>query len=163
MTIKTNLTQADYRAFQKHVAFRYRKLHLIFAIPLIFVALSSWFGGKPGETAAHRLSVVLVSIVFLVVVMAVFLTLLWLIKRVSKAKFMPQLGAHTFEVTADGVIEENEATRLETKTVGIQRIDDRPEHYFVITKSGLGHIIPKRDVPNPDALLALKADLERSG
>lgn len=160
MTIKTNLTESDYRAFQRHVRFRYRKFHWIIAVPLLFIVLTSWFGGKPDQSVTQRISVLIGSLLMVSIVWAVLMGVFWLIKKLPLTRFSPQLGAHTFEVSAEGVVEENEVTRVETKVTGIKRVDECPAHYFVITQSGLGHIIPKRDVVNPEILNSLKAAVE---
>ncbi|MGC4075311.1 MAG: YcxB family protein [Nibricoccus sp.] len=160
MTIKTHLTESDYRAFQRHMMFRYRKLHWVLAVPFFIMTLSSLFGGKPGETTVQKVSVLIGSLFTMAVIMSALFGVFWLIKKISRTNFTHQLGAHTFEVSLGSVIEENDATRLETKTAGIKRVDESADHFFIITKPGFGHIIPKRDVANHDPILSLKAAVE---
>ena len=160
MTIKTTLTARDYRAFKRHVLFRYRKIHWIFAVPLLLIIGISWFGGKPDESVGHRVAVLLGALIAWIAVCIVMFAMLALVRRLTGARFRPQLGEHIFEVSEAGVVEENTFARTETKRAGIKRVDDTTQYFFVITTSGSGHIIPKRDVTQPAELLTLKALLE---
>ena len=50
MTAHCNLNDADYRAFRRHVMFRYRKVHWLYGGMLALILLLTWLGGRPEET-----------------------------------------------------------------------------------------------------------------
>ncbi len=55
MTATCNLTERDCRAFRRHVLFRYRKVHWWYGAMLALVLALSWLGGKPEETLADKI------------------------------------------------------------------------------------------------------------
>jgi hypothetical protein len=66
-----------------------------------------------------------------------------------------------FEISDVGLTEANASGKIETRLVGIRRIDETRQHFFVITTAGMGHIIPKRDFESWDALRALKSTIPK--
>jgi hypothetical protein len=90
-----------------------------------------------------------------------FFLVLRLISRFISASFRGTIGEHVFEISDDGLTESNANGKIETRLGGIRRIDETAQHFFVITTTGVGHVIPKRDLESPDALRALQARVTR--
>jgi len=44
MTAHCKLDDSDYRAFRRHVLFRYRKIHWIYGGMLAIILLLTWYG-----------------------------------------------------------------------------------------------------------------------
>jgi len=87
----------------------------------------------------------------------VFYLILRLISRFTGTRFRGINGEHVFEISDEGLTESNANGKIETRLGGIRRIDETLQHFFVITTTGTGHVIPKRDLESPDALRALQA------
>jgi hypothetical protein len=84
-------------------------------------------------------------------------TLAWkLITRFTGGGFRGSLGPHVFEISEDSIVESNAQGRTETKIAGLRRIAETDSHFFVITNTGTGYVIPKRDLQSNDALYALQ-------
>jgi hypothetical protein len=159
-TLKTaycNLNDADYRAFRRHVLFRYRKIHWLYGAMLTLLLLLTWSGGKPEESFKERVFA-LVGVVIVFVGLAIaFLLVLRLLSRFNRFRFSGTVGEHIFEFTEDGLCETNVNGKIETKVKAIRCIDETPHHFFIITTTGMGHVIPKRDFQNTDELRVLQA------
>lgn len=121
ITITCNLTDADYRAFRRHVLFRYRKIHWLYGALLVLILSHTWFGGNPEETVRDKIHF-LIGLAFMFGGLAItFLFVFWFIGRF------------------------------------IRRVDETRQHFFVISSTGIGHIIPKRELQSTDALRALQS------
>ena len=123
---------------------------------LTLLLLFTWFG-KPETSTKERLY----ALVGVVVVSGGFALALLLVLRIisqfTGAGFRGTLGEHVFEFTEDGLTETNANGKIETRAAAIRGIDETPKHFFVITTTGLGHVIPKRDLQNMDALRVLQS------
>jgi hypothetical protein len=156
MIAHCNLNDADYRAFRRHVLFRYRKIHWFYGGMLTLLLLLTWFGGKPEETIKQRIFALVGGVIVFGGFALVFLLVLRLISRFTRSRFNGTLGEHVFEFTEDGLNETNINGRIETKAAAIRGIDETAQHFFVITSTGMGHVIPKRDLQSTDALRVLQ-------
>ena len=161
MTARCNLNDSDYRAFRRHVLFRYRKIHWLYGGMLALLLLLTWCGGKPEESIKEKgFALVGVVVVFGGLALA-FLLILRLISRFTHSRFSGTVGEHVFEFTEDGLTETNVNGRIETRVTAIRRIDETAQHFFVVTTTGMGHVIPKRDLQSTDALRVLQTGVDQ--
>jgi len=155
MTAEYDLSASDYRAFRRYAFFKLRKLHYVY---IICVGLFSWltWNGAKDQPLLERIATVLVLWLMFVLVVLALTVVMTLIYKFRRTGFRPTLGRHRLEVSEDGVAESNDNGRSEIKLAGIQRIDETKSHFFVVTKSGTGFIIPKRALQTLDELRALR-------
>lgn len=140
-TIRTQITRADYRAFQRHAMFRYRKMHWIFGFLACLLGLSSWFGGKPDEKVSQKIYILIGTLMLWGLICVGIFLVMWIVRRIGLSRFKPMLGEHLFEITPNGLRETTVTSQVDTQVAGIARVDETKQHVFVITTSGLGHII----------------------
>jgi len=152
MTVRCILVASDYRAFQRHVLFRYRKIHWLFGTMLALILLLNWVGAPPGATNMEKIQ----SLVGATVVFSGLTTVLLLIRRLFGSGFRGTLGEHTFDISESGITESNATGTVETRLEGIRSVDETTNHFFVITKTGLGHVLPKRDLRDTQTLQSLR-------
>jgi hypothetical protein len=153
MTARCTLIASDYRAFQRHVLFRYRKIHWVYGGVLTIILLVSWFGAPPEATRAEKISTLVGSVIIFSGLVAV----LSVIVHFLGSRFRGTLGEHIFDISEAGITESNASGKIETHVVGIRGVDEAKNHFFVITKSGLGHVLPKRDLETSEPIRALQA------
>jgi hypothetical protein len=158
MIARCHLTRADYRAFQLHALFRYRKVHWLYGVILIFILLQSWFSEK---TLFERISLMIGATVMFAVAITILTAITLILSHFLGTRFRGTTGEHIFEVSTDGISESHANGKVETKISGIKRIDETARHFFVLTSCGLGYIIPKRDLDSFDSLHALQASIEK--
>jgi hypothetical protein len=158
MTLACNLTESDYRAFRRHIMFRYRKLHWLYGGMLGLVIVALWFGGGPEKTLADKIGALIAG----AVAFCGAVLFLSVVRRFTRTGFRGTLGAHTFEISDQGITESNVNGKVETLLPAIRRIDETARHFFVVTTSGVGHVLPKRDLPSFDAIRSLRARSERA-
>jgi hypothetical protein len=157
MTVRCILDDSDYRAFRRHVLFRYRKIHWLYGGMLALILLLTWFGGRPEETSTDKIYALIGGVVIFGGAGLVFYVILHLISRFTGGRFRGTTGEHVFEISDDGLIEWNANGKIETRVSGIKRIDETAQHFFVITTTGMGHVIPKRGLESSDALRFLQS------
>jgi hypothetical protein len=157
MTITCNLTDADYRAFRRHVMFRYRKIHWLYGALLVLLLALTWFGGKPEETVTDKIYLLIGSAFIFGGLAAAFLFVLWLVGRFTGTRFRGPTGQHVFEISDDGLTESSVNGKVETRLAAIRRVDETQTHFFVISSAGIGHVIPKRELQSADALRTLQS------
>jgi hypothetical protein len=157
MTVRCILDDSDYRAFRRHVLFRYRKIHWLYGGMLALILLLTWFGGRPEETSTDKIYALIGGVVIFGGAGLVFYVILHLISRFTGGRFRGTTGEHVFEISDDGLIEWNANGKIETRVGGIRRIDETAQHFFVITTTGMGHVIPKRGLESSDALRFLQS------
>ncbi|HWQ92664.1 MAG TPA: YcxB family protein [Clostridia bacterium] len=162
MTAPCKLEDADYRAFRRHVLFRYRKIHWLYGGMLVLILSLAWFGGRPEETVADKIYLLIGSAVIFAGAGLVFYFVLLLISRFTGARFRGTVGEHVFEISDEGLTESNANGKIETRLGGIRRIDETTQHFFVLTTTGMGHVIPKRDLTSFDALRALQSRVAKN-
>ena len=162
MTARCNLDDSDYRAFRRHVLFRYRKIHWLYGGMLVLILLLTWFGGRPEETVTDKIYLLIGGAVIFGGACLVFYLILKLVSRFTGARFRGTVGEHVFEISDEGLTESTANGKMETRLGGIRRIDETPQHFFVITTTGIGHVIPKRNLESPDALRALQSKVTKS-
>lgn len=160
MTITCELTKEDYRAFQRHVMFRIRKLHWFYIAMVTGLLLLTWFGGKPEETVTEKIYLLVGTLVLFGVFGGLVMLIFWLISRLGGARFQGPLGEHIFTLTPEGITESSSFGTVETKVAAIRRVDETAKHFFVISAAGLGHIIPKRGLTATEALRELRAQVK---
>jgi len=119
----------------------------------------TWFGGRPEETVTHKLFTLLAGVIFFGGAALVLYVILRLVSHFMRTRFSGTLGEHVFEITGDALTETNSNGRIETRFGAIRRIDETTHHFIVITSTGLGHVIPKRDLENPSALRELRSKI----
>jgi len=157
MTINCNLTEADYRAMRNYVRFRYRKIHWFLAVVLISLLAFVWFSNKPQATTGEKIAG-LVGVAVVWVILTLILYVAWkIISRFTGGRFRGSVGPHVFEVGDDVFTESNAEGRTETRIAGIRHIAETPAHFFILTATGRGHVIPKKDVQSFDALRSLQS------
>jgi hypothetical protein len=157
MSVHCNLDDSDYRAFRRHVMFRYRKMHWLYGGVLALILLLTWFGGRPEETPADKIYTLIGALVIFGGAGLVYYFILRLVSRFTGGRFRGTTGEHIFEISDDGLTESNANGKIETRLGGIRRIDETAQHFFVITTTGMGHVIPKRALESPDALRVLQS------
>jgi hypothetical protein len=157
MTAHCKLDDSDYRAFRRHVLFRYRKIHWLYGGMLALILLLTWYGGRPEESVTDKIYLLIGGVVIFGGAGLVFYLVLRLVSRFTGARFRGTTGEHVFEISDDGLTESNANGKIETRLGGIRRIDETSQHFFVITTTGMGHVIPKRDLESPDALRTLQS------
>jgi hypothetical protein len=150
MIVRCNLSASDYRAFQRHVLFRYRKIHWVFGALLTFLMLVTWFGG---ESTSDKIN----GLVGVIVVFGAISALLFLVLRFVGSRFRGTVGEHVFDISEAGITESNASGKVETHLSGIRNVDETKTHFFVITGAGLGHVLPKRDLEQTEPLRLLQA------
>lgn len=156
MTYECDLEVVDYRAFRKHVRYRYHKYHWQYvACLLVFLAIV-WFGGKEGESTQDKIYLLVGSLFFFVVMFAVLMGAVALFQHLTGSRFRGPLGRHVFEVSTGGVKETNDFGTNETLLAGIKAVDETSGHFFIVTRSGVGYIIPKRGHSDFGALHELR-------
>lgn len=161
MIERCKLQESDYRAFRRHVLFRYRKIHWLYGGMLALILVLTWFGARPEETVADKIYLLIGGVVIFGGGGLVFYLILRGISRFTRTRFRGTTGEHVFEISEDGLTESNANGKIETRLSGIKRIDETPRHFFVITTAGMGHVIPKRDLESSDALRALQSRVAR--
>ena len=162
MTAVCDLIDSDYRAFRRHVLFRYRKIHWLYGGMLALLLLFIWLGGKPEETTRDKISTSIGIVVGFGGFTLISLLVLRVISRFTGARFRGTVGQHVFEISEDGLTESNANGKIETRLTAIRRVDETPQHFFVITTTGIGHVIPKRDLENADTLRVLRTKVAKA-
>lgn len=157
MIIRCNLNESDYRAYQWHVMFRYRKVHWLYGILLGLLLWLTWTGGSPEATAIDKLYTLIGVVLYFGGASLAFYVIVRLILRLRGASFQGTTGEHLFDISDDGLIETSQNSKIETRRVGIKRLDETEKHFFVITSNGMGHVIPKRGLNNLEAVRSLQA------
>jgi hypothetical protein len=156
MTINCNLTESDYKAFRRYVMFRYRKIHWYFAVLLISLLALVWFSNKPEATLTEKIAGLVGVVVAWGILMLVFAVFWKLVTRFTGGRFRGSIGPHAFEIGEDTFTESNAQGRQEVRVAGLRHVAETDSHFFVITNTGTGHIIPKRDLQSFDALYDLQ-------
>lgn len=151
------LKTSDYKAFRRHMMFKRQKIHWIYGgMFLIFLGII-WFGGRPDETKTDKIYLLIGSAIFFGVALFAITALMKLFNRVVGSGFTGTTGEHEFEVFDNRITEKSIGSKIETRLEGIKFIDETQNHLFLITHTGLGHVIPKRDLKNDDQLCALRS------
>ncbi|MEY2576806.1 MAG: hypothetical protein QOF80_2293 [Verrucomicrobiota bacterium] len=119
---------------------------------LALILLLNWVGAPPGATNMEKIQ----SLVGATLVFSGLTTVLLLIRRLFGSRFRGTLGEHTFDVSKSCIKESNATGTIETRLEGIRSVDETTNHFFVITKTGLGHVLPKRDLQDTQALQSLR-------
>jgi YcxB-like protein len=162
MTITCDLTDADYRAFRRHMMFRYQKIHWFYCALLVLLLSLTWFGGKPEETVTDKIYLLVGTAFTFGGLTLAFLFIRWLVGRFRGTRFRGPTGQHAFEISDDGLTETSVNGKVETRLTAIRRVDETPQHFFVISSAGIGHVIPKRDLESADALRALQSRVTKA-
>lgn len=157
MIAHCNLDDSDYKAFRRHVMFRYHKIHWLYGGMLALILLLTWFGGRPEETTTDKIYALIGGVIIFGGACLVLYLILRLVDRFTRTRFRGTTGEHVFEISDDGLTESNANGKIETRIGGIRRIDETAQHFFVITTTGMGHVIPKRGLESPDALRVLQS------
>ena len=143
--------------------FRYRKMHWYLGAVMIFLLVFVWFSNKPDTPLAEKIAGLVGVVILWGIMMLLFLVFWKLVTRLTGGRFRGSIGPHTFEVNEDMFTESNAQGRQEVRVAGLRRVVETDSHFFVITNSGTGYVIPKRDMQKLDALHALqKKVLERA-
>ncbi len=161
MIIRCNLDDSDYRAFRRHVMLRCYRVQWLFGGMLALVLLLTWFGGRPEETTTDKGYLLIGTIIIFGGGSLLFYFLLRLLSRFTGGRFRGTTGEHVFEISNDGLSESNANGKVETLLRGIRRVDETAQHFFIITTTGLGHVIPKRTLESSDALRDLQSRVRK--
>jgi len=159
MTINCNLSEPDYRAMRRYVIFRYRKMHLFGFFILACALALDWFSYKPGTTMTERIC----GLIAMFIIWSVFMGLFLLFLRFSGGRFRGSVGPHVFDFTDDGVTESHANSKVELRVAGIRHIGETRSHFFILSKTGSGFVIPKRGLQTYDAIHDLQKRVTTSG
>ncbi|HEX3718936.1 MAG TPA: YcxB family protein [Verrucomicrobiae bacterium] len=100
----------------------------------------------------------LIGIVILwAILIVIFRVFLKVMNKFRGGQFRGSIGPHLFEVSEDGFTESNADGKIELRITGIRHIGETDTHFFVITTTGRGHVLPKRDFQDYNALHSLQA------
>jgi hypothetical protein len=152
MTARCVLVVSDYRSFHRHVLFRYQKLHWLLGTILPIILLLSWLGARPEETTTEKIQ----TLIGATAVFAGVTVFLLLLRHFTGSRFRGSLGEHIFEISEAGITETNPNGKIETHLAGIRSVDETRHHFFVITQTGLGYVLPKRDLQSPEVVRSLQ-------
>ena len=141
--------------------FRYRKMHWFFAVVLISLLALVWFSNGPEATTGEKIAGLVGIVVVWVILMLIFYVALKIIARFTGGRFRGSVGPHVFEVSDEVFTESNAEGKTETRVAGIRHIAETPAHFFILTTTGRGHVIPKRDVQSFEALRSLQSKVTK--
>jgi hypothetical protein len=133
--------------------FRYQRLHWFYGVALTLVLCASWFGAPPEQPTKEKLAGLLGA----TVVFTALIIVLLLVRRILGSRSRGTVGDHFFDISADHIAETNPHGRIETYADGIRSVDETSVHFFVIAKTGYGHVIPKAALNATDEIRALQA------
>jgi hypothetical protein len=156
VTINCNLTESDYRAMRRYFMFSYRKLHWFIGVVLISLLVFNWFGHKHDATLTEKIFGLIGLTVLWAATMLIFLLVWKVIARFTGGRFRGSVGPHVFEVSDEVFTESNADGKIETRLAGIRHVAETPAYFFVLTTTGRGHVIPKKDLSSLDALRSLQ-------
>lgn len=160
-TYECNLTKADYKAFRRYVFFKYRKFHWLYALLVAGLMLLNWFEAEPGDSTYQKICTLVAMLVILGGWMAVFFLILAIFRKFTGGRHRGPLGPHVFEISEGAFTETNPDGRVETRVQAIRRIGETRDHFFIINSSGVGHVVPKRCLPDLDAMRELQSKVGR--
>ena len=163
MTINSNLTESDYRAFRRYVLFHYRKMHWYVAAVLVSLLAFVWFSNKPETTLADKVAGEVGVVVIWAIFMVVFFFAWKVIMRVTGGRFRGSIGPHVFEIGEETFAESNAQGRHELRVTALRRVAEIDSHFIVLTNTGTGYVIPKRDLQSFDALYELQKRVAKHG
>ena len=161
MTVTCNLNESDYRALRRYAMFRIRKIHWFYGALIILLCVTTWSGEKPDEAISRKICDLIGVIIFFALFACILLLILKVITRFNGGAFRGTLGKHVFEITEDLLIETNSNGKIETRLVGIRQIAETRDHFFVITTTGSGHVLPKKDLQSFDAIRLLQSKVKK--
>jgi len=142
-----------------YVIFRYRKIHWLGIFALACALALDWFSYKSDATTTERIS----GLVGMFMLWAVFVGAFLLLQRFSGGRFRGSVGTHAFEFTADGLTESHANGKTELRVAGIRHVGETASHFFILSKTGSGIVIPKRDLQSYDAIHELQKRVAASG
>lgn len=163
MTYEYGLTEADFRAFRRHVRYRHYKLHWYYAGLAALILCLVWYGGNEGETPLQKLYVLLGGLIVFGGYAIAASVIFALYRRVTKRRFTGPTGRHVLVVSGDGIRETSEHGAAEVNLNAIRAVDETPHHFFVITSGGVGYILPKRGYTDFAALDQLRRNSRKNG
>jgi hypothetical protein len=129
---------------------------------LVVILTLTWFGGKPEETTRDKLLLLFGGAVVFGGIGLLYFLVMRIVTRLMGTRFRGTIGPHVFEITEEGITESNADGKTETRMHGIRRIDETREHFFIITKGGVGHVIPKREFPELEPIRSLRNKVGRA-
>jgi hypothetical protein len=93
--------------------------------------------------------------------MLIFFVVWKIIARFTGGRFRGSEGPHVFEVSDEVFTESNADGKIEFRFAGIRHIAETPARFFVLTTTGTGHVIPKKDLLSLDALHSLQSRIAK--
>jgi hypothetical protein len=94
-------------------------------------------------------------LIFGIMTLILLATSWFVIRRLSES-WQKAVGESIIEISNEGIIQTGDIGRLETPSRNIRSIEETSNYFFVYTTWWLCYILPKRDLPSFDAILALK-------
>jgi hypothetical protein len=157
MTINCNLTESDYRAMRRYLFFRYRKFHWFFILAWIWVAVVNWRSYRPDATMIQKVfGLVAVTVIWIA---TIFIS--WVVWKIliymTGSRFRASIGPHVYDISEDGLVESNTDGRKEIKVSGLKHVAETGAYFFIFAKTGMGYVIPKKDLTSFDELHALQS------
>ena len=163
MTINCDLNESDYKAFRRFVLFRYRKMHWLISVVLVSLLALDWFSYKPNTPTAEKVAGIVGLLVVWAIIMLGFMITWKLLARFTGGRFRGSVGPHVFDISEEAFSESNSQRRQEVHLEGLRRVAETDSHFFVLTNTGTGYVIPKRDLKSYDALHALQKRVAKRG
>ena len=161
MVFRCDLTEADYRTFHRHIQWRYQKSAWIYAATALLFLVLLWFGGESGENVRDKsqrvVGVLALTAAFLMMVSPIVWIFVWLFRRVRRRRLRGWVGERVYDISAEGLRASSRNGKIETPVSAIWRFDETRRHFFIITRGGWGHIIPKRDLSDSQPIRELQS------
>lgn len=143
--------------------FRYRKLHWFISVVLVSLLALDWFSNKPDATTTEKICGLIGITVVWGIFLLIFVAARKLIDRSTGRRFQAPVGAHVLEISDDVFTDSNANGKIEIRPGGIRHIAETPTHFFILTTTGRGHVIPKRDLQSLDAIRSLQSRVTKGG
>jgi YcxB-like protein len=157
-----DLTEADYRAFRRHVSFRRGKMHWIYILSLVISFLIVWNRDVPGNRLDVKIITACISMIIIICCGLLFGWLAVTLRKFASGKPQPILGHHTLEIAGDTIVESNSAAKTEMKLSFLKSIDETRRHFFLMTRNNLGFVVPKRGLTDFQPLRELAEKVGKS-
>jgi hypothetical protein len=140
VTMQCTITRPDYNSLISHIAVRYYKSGwYIFAVWVVFASALGFSLTSYSDLKDCRFGFPLLALLVTII-------LYYGYGRFTLSVFSPTQGQISLEVSEEGVTETNCDGRIFTKATAICSIDETDQYVFIITSSGSGYVVPKRDL-----------------
>jgi len=117
----------------------------LYQILFILLCLSIiWFKAPEQESTEETIHVMTGFLILIIPAMCLFYAIRYFSEKWMYFKrYHGTEGIHEYHITEDGIRETNTEGEILTKLKTIKSIEKSPEYYYIVTKSGLGHLFPR--------------------